>query len=62
MKTQYVNAIQFYLKETSYPIVFCENSGNAAIASTDNQHLLYIGMYSHRHMNNHFVVDKFICL
>lgn len=26
-KTQYVNAIQFYLKETSYPIVFCENSG-----------------------------------
>lgn len=24
---QYVNAIRFYLKETNYPIVFCENSG-----------------------------------
>ena len=26
-KTQYVNAIRFYLKQTNYPIVFSENSG-----------------------------------
>lgn len=26
-QAQYVNAIRFYLKETNYPIVFCENSG-----------------------------------
>lgn len=27
-KKQYVNAIQFYLSHTNYPIVFTENSGN----------------------------------
>ena len=58
----YISGILLYHIDVLNLWILCENSSHSTVASTDDKHILYIWMNSHRHMNNHLVIDKLICI
>ena len=42
--------------------VFHKLPHHTAVSAADNQHLLHVRMHGHRHMADHFMIDKFIHL
>ena len=52
--------VRFYYVDFLYFIIMRQLARYTAVAAADYQYLAHMRMHCHRHMDNHFVINKFV--